>query len=114
MLENDEPLGNSIQDFEKWRLKMKIEGLKRKGEKIPDEDLKQYEALIGLSKSKKEQTKSAAAKISSESSTTTETTASKQISIDDLFAPADNSNANSENSKSSRFSSFFKPPTAFD
>ncbi|KAH3668072.1 hypothetical protein OGAPHI_001826 [Ogataea philodendri] len=45
VLKSDVGTGNSIQDFERWRLKMRIETFKRNGEPVPAEDLQQYEYL---------------------------------------------------------------------
>ncbi|QPG74591.1 hypothetical protein FOA43_001922 [Brettanomyces nanus] len=52
---NDEPTGNSMEDFERWRLKMRIETFKRNGEPIPVEDMDEYKALMKRKGGKKEE-----------------------------------------------------------
>ncbi|KAG7885843.1 hypothetical protein KL938_000875 [Ogataea parapolymorpha] len=45
VLKSDAITGNSIHDFELWRLKMRIETFRRNGEPVPEEDANQYEYL---------------------------------------------------------------------
>lgn len=37
--------GHSMEDFERWRLKMRMETFRRKGEAVPEEDMKEYQML---------------------------------------------------------------------
>ncbi|GME83554.1 unnamed protein product [Ambrosiozyma monospora] len=126
MRAEDTPTGNSIQDFEKWRLKMRIETAKRNGEPVSEEDTKQYEYLCSLTdksktadegkKDEPEESKPVTGTIIEEElepeGITDDFPSTIPTSIDDFVLPSLTSSKElpHDSSTSSRFSSFFVSP----
>ncbi|KAG7825059.1 hypothetical protein KL909_001351 [Ogataea angusta] len=104
VLKSDAITGNSIQDFELWRLKMRIETFRRNGEPVPEEDVNQYEYL------KAQKAEIAVAAEKSSQSVQEPATRPEFDFHEPTQEPATNPDTlATSNSGSSRFSSFFGP-----
>ncbi|KAG7697991.1 hypothetical protein KL930_001653 [Ogataea haglerorum] len=104
VLKSDAITGNSIQDFELWRLKMRIETFRRNGEPVPMEDVNQYEYL------KAQKAESAVAADQSSQSVPKPVTRPEFDFHEPIQEPGSNPDTFATSSSgSSRFSSFFGP-----
>jgi hypothetical protein len=124
MKEQDMPTGNSILDFELWRLKMRIETAKRNGEEVSSDDLLEYEKLKNQANNEPNKQKESEVnnnilkpqsplikeQIINEEPTIQKNNEKAFRSVDDQFDLPLSNNFKPTPTKSSNFSSFFDSP----